>query len=146
MIRLKKQAPDFTITFDGGARDNGSWDSECYGSFVIESKRAKNPVDVSSRIQFQGGLTNNEAEYETLIRALHRLEELIIQAGDRPEDKTVVVYGDSRLVVNQVKGAWKVKAWNLVERWTTCRELVQDFQEVRLLWKPRKEIEAVLGH
>ena len=62
MIKLKKQAPDYTVTFDGGSRGNGEWDAEAYGSFLIESKHSEEPVEIANRVQFQRGMTNNEAE------------------------------------------------------------------------------------
>ena len=50
------------------------------------------------------GMTSNVAEYQALIRALKRIrrEEL--------EHEKILVRSDSKLVVNQMKGNWKVKA------------------------------------
>jgi ribonuclease HI len=50
--------------------------------------------------------TNNEAEYTALIRGL---EHLVTQS----EPCTVSIFGDSKLVVEHVKGGWKCKAANL---------------------------------
>ena len=56
------------------------------------------------------GCTNNRSEYEAVLQALR----WAIHQGSRP----VVVRTDSQLVVQQVNGAWQVKAaslWPLVQ-------------------------------
>jgi ribonuclease HI len=45
--------------------------------------------------------TNNMVEYETLILGLRTLKELVT--------KTIVVHGDSELIINQVKGIYQSK-------------------------------------
>ncbi len=50
--------------------------------------------------------TNNEAEYDGIIRAL----EFMIE--NHPKEK-ITIKGDSKLVVMQVQGRWKCKAENL---------------------------------
>ncbi|MDH5450836.1 MAG: ribonuclease HI family protein [Candidatus Bathyarchaeota archaeon] len=48
-------------------------------------------------------MTNNVAEYAALIRALERIKDLVLEGP-------VIVRSDSRLVVNQMRGDWRVKA------------------------------------
>ncbi len=76
------------------------------------------------------GLTNNEAEYwaviYALVEALHR--------GYRP----VEIRSDSRLVVQQLLGAWKVKEDRLKPLHRLAR-LLMERTRARIRWIPREE-------
>lgn len=61
--------------------------------------------------------TNNEAEYEGLIHALQELK-------DREYKGAVVVKGDSKLVIEQIKGKWKCRSPNLKPLLARATELV----------------------
>jgi ribonuclease HI len=65
-------------------------------------------------------ITNNVAEYEGLILGLEACHEL--------GAKAVHVYGDSMLVVRQVKGLWKVKGIHLRPLCDKARKLVAEFE------------------
>ena len=71
-----------------------------------------------------GVTTNNEAEYRALIEGLKAVEDW---KPDRLE-----VYLDSKLVVEQMNGAWKIKARELIPLQTEARELVRRFPEVHI--------------
>ena len=42
----------------------------------------------------------------------------------------IKVHGDSKLVIEQMKGNWKVKATNLVPLWKEAHELLKDFKNI----------------
>ena len=133
---------DYTITFDGGSRNNGSVNSEAYGSYRI-CTASRNEI---IRLTFPAGTTNNEAEYKSLIAAL---EDLIgrIQRANRPVgDFTLEIRGDSALVVNQVQGTWKTKKEHLRPLRDTAQAIIALFKEVEFVWQPREETVEVLGH
>lgn len=75
-------------------------------------------------------MTNNRAEYEALIHAL-------TVAADSGFD-TVVVRGDSQLIVKQVTGAWNVNDPGLRERRIRALELLEEFDEWSLTHVPRE--------
>lgn len=75
--------------------------------------------------------TNNEAEYTALMAVL----DAAIQAG--VDD--LVVYGDSQLVINQVNGAWLIKAKELVPLCQTAVSLKAQIAKVKLCWVARTE-------
>lgn len=77
------------------------------------------------------GMTNNLAEYESLIQGLTGLWE----AGHRD----VVVRGDSQLVVNQVNGTWACNAAHLRGLRDRARALVAQAGVRRLEWVPREK-------
>jgi ribonuclease HI len=69
-----------------------------------------------------GRMTNNQAEYTALVRALeHALEEV----GD---NYRVVVYSDSELMVKQVNGDYRVKDPDLKALYTEARSLCDRFK------------------
>jgi ribonuclease HI len=134
---------DYTITFDGGSRNNGSAKSEAYGSYKISTATGRTEI---IRLTFPAGATNNEAEYKSLIAAL---EDLIgrIQRANRPVGEfSLEIRGDSALVLNQVQGTWKTKKEHLRPLRDRAQALLALFKEVEFVWQPREESVEVLGH
>lgn len=69
-----------------------------------------------------GVTTNNEAEYRALIEGLKAVMEW---KPDRLE-----IYLDSKLVVEQMNGAWKIKARELMPLQIEAKELLRGFPEI----------------
>ena len=134
---------DYTITFDGGSRNNGSTNSEAYGSYKICTASGRSEI---IRLTFLSGTTNNEAEYKSLIAGL---EDLIgrIQRANRPVGEfTLEIRGDSALVLNQVQGTWKTKKKHLRPLRDRAQAIIALFKEVEFVWQPREESVEILGH
>jgi ribonuclease HI len=74
--------------------------------------------------RFLGKATNNEAEYEALIEGLKAVSEW---KPDRLE-----VFLDSKLVVEQVNGRWKVKEARLRSLLAKAKELIAALPEVEV--------------
>ncbi|HEX2792762.1 MAG TPA: ribonuclease HI family protein [Candidatus Paceibacterota bacterium] len=106
----------FTLYADGGARGNPG--PAGAGAVVFDSL-GKRVVEVAD---FLGVATNNIAEYEAVIRGLKAL------IGSFPEDvirsTPLTIRMDSKLVIEQLKGAYKVKHPNLVPRYLEVRNLL----------------------
>jgi ribonuclease HI len=81
-----------------------------------------------------GVATNNEAEYHALIEGLKAVAEW---KPDRLE-----VYLDSKLVVEQVNGRWKVKEARLQALQTKAKELLAGFPEVEIKHVERERNKA----
>jgi ribonuclease HI len=131
----------YVIVFDGGSRGNPG---PGYGSY-----RLTRTVDGRSnllRLDFGRKMTNNEAEYQTLIAALEGLAERIRAAGKEPADFTLEVRGDSALVLKQVEGTWKTKDDRLRVLRNRVRELLSLYGGYRLVLQEREESVRVLGH
>src|SRR5206468_7600167 len=115
---------EYSIVFDGGAIGNPG---RGYGSYEISGPGG---LAIRESVEFndRGDLvTNNEAEYLTLTRALERL--LSIVHGDS-KNIGVTIYGDSALVVNQVNGVWKIKSPHLRELRENVVDLIRRFGKV----------------
>ena len=80
-----------------------------------------------------GVATNNVAEYSALLAGLAR-------AADAGIDELAVV-SDSVLLVNQMRGDYKVKNAALRELWDEAQELVSRFGRVSFSWVRREENE-----
>jgi ribonuclease HI len=125
------------IVFDGGSLGNPG---RGYGSYRL--RLGDGPWSAAVRLELGSRVTNNEAEYRTLIAGL---EDLVARLPD-PANATVEVLGDSQLVLNQVAGRWKVRAGNLVADHARARLLLARFGQAHLVWQPRAESVALLGH
>ncbi|MCD6290819.1 MAG: ribonuclease HI family protein [Anaerolineae bacterium] len=127
------------LVFDGGSRGNPG---PAYGSYAfLWPGRAPEVY----RLRF-GRLTNNEAEYDTLIAALEALLARLERAGVDSQHVILEIRGDSKLVINQLNGVWKVRNERMRCRWQRIRELLQRFGRVVLSHRPREYSVAVLGH
>ncbi len=129
------------VVFDGGSKGNPG---AGYGSYALQWPGQAQPEVV--RLQFTGRMTNNEAEYDTLIAALQDLLARAAAAQVPPGQVYVDIWGDSQLVVNQVNGGWKINKPNLLVRCNQARDLLQQFGFAALNYHPREESVAVLGH
>ena len=78
-----------------------------------------------------GVTTNNEAEYRALIEGLKAVREW---KPDRLE-----VFLDSKLVVEQMNGRWRIKAPELQPLQRQASELVREFPEVVLTHVEREK-------
>jgi len=110
------------VYFDGAARGNPGpgavgWCLVTADGIVAEG---------NERI---GRVTNNQAEYAALIRALEAASDYDFDAVD--------VRGDSELVVKQVRGAWNTNDPTLRERRVRARELLDGFDRWSIAHIPR---------
>ena len=111
------------IEFDGGSRPNPGPAAIGYS---VESANWR-----EERNAHIGESTNNKAEYHPLIQAL----ELAVER----ESKRVVAKGDSKLVVNQVRGDWDVNDGGLSEHHGRVRTLTNKFESFEIQHVPREE-------
>ena len=114
------------IYTDGGARGNPG---PAGAGIVI--------VDGEKRVEIKQYLgdrqTNNWAEYEAVILALGKMLEMMLIGRD------IEFRLDSQLVVEQLKGNWKIKEPGLKEQAKKVRSLLKDFGTVTFTYIPREE-------
>jgi ribonuclease HI len=77
-----------------------------------------------------GVRTNNEAEYEALL--------LLLEEVARRDLQELLVLGDSRLVICQMQGVWKIREERLRELADRARRLALG-RSVRYEWIPREQ-------
>jgi ribonuclease HI len=106
-----------TAYFDGGARGNPG--PAGYGVHIVDDRGAV----LSEQHGSLGIATNNVAEYHGLIAAL--------QWAVEHDVKSLTVRGDSQLVVEQMRGNYKVKHEGLKPLYLQARLLVMQIGDVR---------------
>lgn len=131
---------DYTIVFDGGSKGNPG---KGYGSYEISTRTGRRK---QQRLEFGDWITNNEAEYMTLIAALEGLEAMIARHGRDPAAFSVCIRGDSQLVIKQVLGQWKVKHPNITPLHERASALLKRFGRTELGWHARANSVRTLGH
>jgi probable phosphoglycerate mutase len=130
---------DYLLVFDGGSEGNPG---RGYGSYAVLTGGRQ---DIK-RVRFGDGMTNNEAEYATLMHALDDLLGRIERDSRLPEEFSIEVRGDSALVLNQVLGAWKAKDERMRAMRDSVRRSLQRFKANRLALQPRAATVGLLGH
>ncbi|WAJ43134.1 bifunctional RNase H/acid phosphatase [Mycobacterium sp. Aquia_216] len=113
------------IEADGGSRGNPG--PAGYGAVVHTVDRATVLAESKQAI---GRATNNVAEYRGLIAGL----EDAVKLGAREAE----VFMDSKLVVEQMSGRWKVKHPDLIELHGQARKLAARFDRISYTWIPRE--------
>jgi ribonuclease HI len=116
------------IHFDGGARGNPG--PAAIGA-VVSDPGTDPPTRLGSVSRCIGETTNNVAEYRALIAGLEAAREFPARA--------VEVRGDSKLVIEQVRGAWKVRQAHLRPLVDDVRRLLADYDTVALVHVPREQ-------
>lgn len=114
------------VEADGGSRGNPG--PAGYGAVVFDADHA---TVLAERRESIGVATNNVAEYRGLIAGLEAAAEL----GAR----VVSVRMDSKLVVEQMSGRWKVKHAAMIPLADRARRLVAGFDRVTFAWIPRAQ-------
>ncbi len=132
---------DYLIIWDGGSKGNPGLG---YGSYQLTAVRTgKRRVE---KLEFPGRMTNNEAEYETLISALDTLASKIRERGRDPKEYTLDLRGDSLLVINQIMGKWKAKDARMADYRDRARVLLKQFGGHTIRHHDRSHSVAALGH
>jgi broad specificity phosphatase PhoE/ribonuclease HI len=114
------------VEADGGSRGNPG--PAGYGAVV---KDAETDEVLAERKESLGVVTNNVAEYNGLIAGLTAAAEL--------GASTVDVRMDSKLVVEQMSGRWKIKHPDMQPLAERAKELAAGFSRVKYQWIPRAE-------
>jgi ribonuclease H / adenosylcobalamin/alpha-ribazole phosphatase len=113
------------VEADGGARGNPG--PAAYGALVRDASTGE---ILAERAEYIGATTNNVAEYRGLIAGLELVRE-------HAPDAVVEVRMDSKLVVEQMAGRWKIKNAGLRPLAIQARALAP--AEVTWTWIPRAE-------
>ena len=120
------------VECDGGSRGNPGI-AGC-GSSVLEGDQ-----EVAARWEFIAKATNNVAEYQGLINALELAIEVAKIRGGVAADLEVQVRMDSKLVVEQMSGRWKIKHPDMKPLAARVKELEATLAAVTYNWVPRAQ-------
>ena len=115
----------FTLYFDGSSLGNPGKGGA--GAVLYEDDK-----EIWTMSLYLGeNVTNNVAEYKGLLLGI---EECV-----KRDIKKLSVKGDSLLVINQMKGVYKVKAPHLKELYNNTKEFEKNFDEITFTHVYRSE-------
>jgi len=117
------------VEADGGSRGNPG--PAGYGALVRDPATGR---VLAERAEFLGTVSNNVAEYSGLIAGLRAAHEI-------DPDAAIEVRLDSRLVVEQMSGRWKIKHEDMRRLAAQARTVVNP-EKVHYTWVPRSENSA----
>lgn len=129
LVEMPKDTPLRWIAWFDGACEPNPGGHASYGVAVhVDGKVA---LSVGEYVGLGEGMTSNVAEYCGVARVL-RFVATIEGAGE--------IRGDSKLVMDQLTGRWKVKKGLYVPYFKAAAELLAGVRDrVRLVWIPREQ-------
>ena len=116
--RMKPNSSTYKMYIDGAADLNTQ--TSGIGGIIY-----KDDEEIFTFSEYLHDLTNNEAEYSSLIHGLKSLLKLSIL--------NIVIYSDSELVVKQINGEYKVKNSRMRKLYDQTHSLLANFQKWQLL-------------
>ncbi|MGH3377506.1 MAG: bifunctional RNase H/acid phosphatase [Actinoallomurus sp.] len=114
------------VEADGGSRGNPG--PAGYGAVVSDAVSGEVLAEAADSL---GVATNNVAEYRGLIAGLTKAAEIA-------PDADVEARMDSKLVVEQMSGRWRIKHPDMKPLALEARDLASGFASVRYTWIPRE--------
>lgn len=121
-----KLPSNLIIEADGGSRGNPGIAGS--GACVIDADTGEVILEIS---KFIGVATNNVAEYQALVAGLEGAYSL-------NADARILVRMDSKLVIEQMAGRWKIKHPDMQQLGARVQKIVAG-KHVRWQWIPREE-------
>lgn len=123
--------PVVTVHFDGACQPPRGGGVATYGFTVMGEDLDHQESGLAVR-PWSESASNNVAEYVAAINALLWLKLRSFRG-------TVLLLGDSQLVVRQMQGEYEVRSERLRPYHEHLAQLVREFAEVRFDWIPREE-------
>ena len=113
------------IFSDGGSRGNPG--AAAYGFVICDDKQ--NQLYCGSK--YLGIMTNNQAEYRGVLAALEYLSTILKNVNDKKLQK-INLYLDSKLIVEQMNGNYKIKNEGLKPLYLQIKDIIQSLTEIEV--------------
>lgn len=113
---------------DGASRGNGNTEAEAAIGIQIVDANGK---QLDSHCERIGHATNNQAEYQALIKGL--------EMATKHTAGQVECHSDSQLVINQMNEKWKINNPSLKSLWIKAAGMENDFEKVTYLYLRRTD-------
>ena len=121
------------VYFDGLCQPINPGGISCYAFVVKRGGRTIYSDYGVAGEPFSEDSTNNVAEYTALVKALQWLLE------NNLGSTKVEIKSDSQLIVNQLRGDYKVKAKRIIRLYKQVLLLKSKFQDIQIRWVPREK-------
>ena len=121
------------IYFDGLCQPTNPGGIACY-AFIVrrDGKVVQSDYGIAAE-PYSKDSTNNVAEYTAFIKALEWA------TNQSPVDEQIRVSSDSRLVVSQLNGDYKIKSKRIIPLYKRASALKNIFPGLEIRWIPREE-------
>ncbi len=117
----------YVLHFDGGAPPTNPGPAGCRAVLLLDDKV------IAKWGSFLGEATNNFAEYNGLLLGLKNI------LNEFWEIESLLVKGDSQLVIKQCKNEWKVHNERLKPLHAEVQHLVKKFNQIDFEYIPRSQ-------
>ncbi|MGI0037804.1 MAG: ribonuclease HI, partial [Nitrososphaera sp.] len=120
------------VFFDGLCQPKNPGGIACYAFLIRRNGKIEHSEYGLAAEPFSKDSTNNVAEYTALIKALDWL------SLNRVND-SIRIASDSKLVVSQLNGKYKVKSKRILPLYKRALILRNSFPDIAIMWVPREE-------
>jgi ribonuclease HI len=128
------QRKKLNCTFDGMCQPVNPGGIACYG-FIIQKKNDQvNKIYEEAGIAFEPfseESSNNVAEYVGLVKSLEWL------FNNGYNKSTILIQGDSQLIINQICGKYRVRSEKLMLYYLRTKSLIKNFDDLQIEWIAR---------
>ncbi|XP_075633532.1 uncharacterized protein LOC142605993 [Castanea sativa] len=127
---VKSQAlVDFIVEFTPSRDELDKDEGDERGIGVILKSPEGDKLEYAAHLQYQ--TTNNEVEYEALLKGLELAKSLGVES--------IIIKRDSQLIINYVNGLCDAKEDRMKKYLSKVRRLVQNFMDVSFIQLPKEE-------
>jgi ribonuclease HI len=127
------------VYFDGLCQPYNPGGIACY-AFIVKQLPQQQTIcteyGLAAAEPFTDNASNNVAEYTAVMKGL---EWLLVNRPESCRTETVVVKGDSQLVIYQIIGKYKVKAIRIILLHQRVLSLISRFKNIKIEWIPREQ-------
>lgn len=126
LSKIKLNDDAIYLYTDGGSRGNPGPSSI---GIVIKSNKGDTIEECAEKIGYS---TNNQAEYKALIKGL--------EVSIKKTKKRLICFSDSKILVNQMNGTYKVKNAALKKLYFIAKGLTKKFESIEFRHVPRTDV------
>lgn len=121
------------VYFDGLCEPKNPGGVATYGILIQQSgETVHEESGLAEAKPYSDEASNNVAEYSAIIHALKWLE------NNGHAESQIILRGDSRLIISQLNGVYKVKSLRIIEFHHRAKKLLQKFNNLRIEWVNRE--------
>ena len=120
------------VYFDGLCQPVNPGGIACYAFLIRRDGKIVHSEYGLAAKPYSNDSTNNVAEYTALIKALEWLSRNQLRGSIR-------IRSDSKLVVSQINGEYKVKSKRIIPLYRQAMSLKNSFPSIEIAWVPREE-------
>ena len=121
----------YKLYFDGNKTPQGT---SCSYVVVFNDKNVLEETKILSQ-----ETTVNEAEYYGLLYGIEKFLDYLKTVGVSPKDIELEIYGDSQLIIQQLKNEYECKKLNLRVLRSKVRNLLANFSLYNFIWVNREQ-------